>query len=116
MRDYRDLIAYKKAYRLALEVYKITRKLPKEETYGLTSQMRRAAISIPSNIAEGYRRRSRKEYVQFLRVAFGSYGELETQIALSVDLGFLTKEETNPITGLLNDIGGLLTNLIRSLK
>ena len=71
---------------------------------------------MPSNIAEGYRRGSRKEYVQFLRIAFGSYGELETQISLSVDLKLLSKEDRDSIAGLVDDIGGLLTNLIRSLK
>ena len=116
MKNYKDLIVYQKAYKLALEIYRITRKFPTEEMYGLTAQMRRAAVSMPSNIAEGYRRGSRKEYVQFLRIAFGSYGELETQISLSVDLKLLSKEDRDSIAGLVDDIGGLLTNLIRSLK
>ena len=116
MRNYRDLIAYQKSYKLTLQIYKATRSFPKEETYGLAAQMKSAAVSIPSNIAEGYRRSSRKEFVQFLRIAFGSYSELETQISLSIDLKFLPKEGRDSILGLMNDIGGLLTNLIRSLK
>ena len=82
IQSYKDLLAYQKAYELALEVYKVTNKFPKEEAYGLVSQTRRAAISIPSNIAEGYRRGSRKEYIQFLNIAYGSAAELETQISL----------------------------------
>ena len=97
MKSYKDLIAYQKAYKLALEIYRITQKFPDSEKYGLSMQMRRAAVSIPSNIAEGYRRGSRKEYVQFLRIAFGSHSELETQISLSVDLKFLSREEKDSV-------------------
>ena len=88
IKSYRDLLAYQKSYKLCLEVYKVTDGFPNGEVYGLVPQMRRAAVSIPSNIAEGYRRKSRKEYIQFLRVALGSLAELETQISLSKDLDF----------------------------
>ena len=116
MGTYKDLIAYQKAYRLALEVYRATSKFPKSEQYGLAMQMRRSAVSTPSNIAEGYRRGSRKEYIRFLRVAFGSCSELETQISLSVDLKFLLDNDKKILLGLVNDVGRLLTNLIKSLK
>jgi four helix bundle protein len=72
MQNYRDLIAYQKAYQLTLDVYKTTKTFPREELFGLVSQMRRSAVSIPCNIAEGYCRTHRKEYVQFLNIAFGS--------------------------------------------
>ena len=87
IKSYKELIAYSKSYELVKDIYKITNKFPKEELYGITSQMRRCAISIPSNIAEGYMRGSR-EYVQFLKIALGSCAELETQLSLSKDLGF----------------------------
>jgi len=116
MKSHKDLIAYQKSYKLALQIYKVTQNFSKSEIYGLTAQMRRAAISVPSNIAEGDRRGSRNEYIQFLRIAFGPYSELETQISLAVDLGFLSQEQSGSISGLVNDIGGLLTNLIKSLR
>ena len=116
MNSYKDLIAYQKAYQLTIEVYKATKNFPREEMYGLCSQMRRAAVSIPSNIAEGYRRGSRKEYVQFLRIALGSCSELETQVSLSSDLDFLSGDKENIVTHLIEDVEKLLTKLIQSLK
>ncbi len=115
LESYKDLITYKKAYELTLEIYKLTRKFPKEETYGLVSQMKRAAVSIPSNISEGYRRRSRKEYVHFLSIAHGSCSELETQISLSHDLRFVTKKDYEKISSLESDVSKLLLRLIESL-
>lgn len=90
-RSFKDLVVWQKAYRLALEIYKTTKDFPKSETYALTQQMRRAAISIPSNIAEGYGRRHKAEYKQFLSMAYGSLAELETQYLLSIDLGYIKK-------------------------
>jgi four helix bundle protein len=87
VKSYKKLTAYQKAYQLFLMVYKMTASFPKEELYGLSSQMRRSAVSIPSNIAEGYMPGS-KEYIQFLKIALGSAAELETQISISKDLGF----------------------------
>lgn len=84
--SYKDLIVWQKSFQLAKSIYVITRKLPQTEIYGLTSQMQRCAISIPSNIAEGYGRGHRNEYIQFLRIAFGSGSELETQILLCKEL------------------------------
>jgi four helix bundle protein len=85
IKSYKELIAYQKSYELVLHIYRITRSFPKEEVYGMTSQIRRAAVSIPSNISEGYMRGS-KEYIQFLKIALGSAAELETQLSLSKDL------------------------------
>jgi four helix bundle protein len=89
----KDLIVYQKAYTLTLEVYKISKKFPPDELYGMISQMRRSAVSIPCNIAEGYRRGHRKEYVQFLYVAMGSCAELETQLSIAKDLRWIDEQE-----------------------
>lgn len=86
LKSYKDLIVWQKSIELVKETYKSTSQFPKNEIYGLSSQMRRAAISIPSNIAEGYSRKSRKDYAHFLRVAYGSSTELETQIVIAKDL------------------------------
>jgi four helix bundle protein len=90
MTSYKELIVWKKAFALTLEIYKATRNFPKEEQYVLISQMRRSAISIPSNIAEGANRRTTKEYIQFLQVAYGSAAELETQLLLAKELNYLS--------------------------
>ena len=86
LKSYKDLIVWQKSIKLVKEIYVSTSNFPKNEIYGLVSQMRRAAISIPSNIAEGYSRKNLKEYLQFLRIAYGSGAELETQIVISKDL------------------------------
>jgi four helix bundle protein len=80
LKNFKELNVWQKAYQLCLEIYRVTRKFPKEEIYGLTSQIRRSAVSIPSNIAEGYGRKTTGEYIQALYVAYGSNCELETQI------------------------------------
>lgn len=116
MQSYRELIAYQKAYQLTLDIYKATRKYPKEELFGIVSQMRRSAVSIPCNIAEGYCRNHRKEYIQFLNVAFGSCGELETLLSLSKDLGYLALSDFNLFYEQLKDVSRLLWKLIVSLK
>jgi four helix bundle protein len=116
MQSYRELIAYRKAYQLTLDIYQATRKFPKEELFGIVSQMRRSAVSIPCNIAEGYCRNHRKEYVQFLNIAFGSCGELETLLSLSKDLGYLAQSDFNTFDEQLKDVSRLLWKLIVSLK
>src|SRR5580658_2279131 len=87
-RHYKDLLVWQKGMNLAKLVYKLTVRFPSEERYGLTSQMRRAAVSVPSNIAEGQARRGTNEFLQFLSIAEGSLAELDTQLSLSVELGF----------------------------
>jgi len=116
MQSYRELIAYQKAYQLTLDIYKATKNFPKEELFGIVSQMRRSAVSIPCNIAEGYCRNHRKEYVQFLNIAFGSCGELETLLSLSKDLGYLAQSDFNTFDEQLKDVSRLLWKLIVSLK
>lgn len=116
MKSYKDLTVYQKGYELTLQVYRLTQEFPKEEMYGLTSQMRRAAVSIPSNIAEGYRRGSRKEYIQFLRIAFGSCSELETQVSLAYDLKFLSDKDRNTLIDSVNGVEKMLAGLIKALR
>jgi len=111
----KDLSVYRKSYELCLAVYRVTANLPAEERFGLVSQMRRCAVSIPSNIAEGYRRRTRKEFASFLRVSLGSCSELETQFALSRDLGMLCGSEMDPVMALLSETTALLIGFLCSI-
>ena len=108
--SFKDLIVWQKAYRLVLEVYKITKEFPSFEIYGLTQQMRRAAVSIPSNIAEGYGRKHKTEYRQFLSIAYGSLSELETQYLLSIDLQYT--KNCRIVENLLKEVGGMLYRMI----
>lgn len=110
LKSYKELIVWQKAYQLVLEIYKTTKSYPKSETFGLSQQMRKAAISIPSNIAEGYGRKYKTEYHRFLSIAYGSLSELETQYLLSVDLGYT--EQSKIIETLLKEVGGMLYRMI----
>ena len=116
IQSHRDLIAYQKAYQLTLDVYQATRQFPGSELYGMVSQMRRSAVSIPCNIAEGYERGHRKEYVHFLRIARGSCSELETLLSLSKDIGYLGSQEYEMLNGLQDEAARLLRRLITSLS
>ncbi|MBI5096602.1 MAG: four helix bundle protein [Nitrospirae bacterium] len=104
LKSYKELKVWQKAYHLCIEIYKITKDFPKEERYVLTSQVRRASVSVPSNIAEGYGRKTTREYIQALYVAYGSNCELETQILLSGDLGYIKPELETQIL-LSGDLG-----------
>jgi four helix bundle protein len=115
MQSYKELIVYQKGYKLALQVYQATQNYPKEEIYGVVSQMRRSAVSIPCNISEGYRRGHRKEYIQFLHMAHGSCGELETLLSLSFDLGLINKERFEKLYPMQEEVSRLLYGLISSL-
>jgi len=112
---YRDLIVWQQAMDVAVETYRLTRAFPKDEMFGLTSQMRRAAVSIASNIAEGEGRKSKNEFSHFLGIALGSKSELETQIVLSERVNLLKSSETESIKKSLDDIGKMLTALRRKL-
>ena len=116
VRSYQDLAVWKKAMQLVAQVYLLTKRFPREEMHGLTSQMRRAAISIPTNIAEGWGRGSKKEYIQFLRIARGSLLELETLLAISRDLRYLSQEDMQAMLALVEEISRMLSGLIASLK
>lgn len=110
---YEDLIAWQKAYALVLRVYSVTRGFPSDERFGMTSQMRRAAVSIPSNIAEGFGRHSTGDYLRFLDIALGSTYELQTQLRLAHDLGFYQEPD---VLELVAELIRILTGLIRSLR
>ncbi len=114
--SYKDLIVWQKSMELVVEVYKITNQFPKEELYGLTSQMRRCVISIPSNIAEGRRKGSRKDFLKFLFISYGSGAELETQIEISKRLGYCMDSVSIKSEGLLNEVMRILNTMIKNLK
>ncbi len=116
LKNYRDLIVWQKSYRLCLELYRITKKYPKEERYGLTSQIRRAAVSIPSNIAEGYGRKTTADYLRLLYIAYGSVCELETQLLLSGDLNYVNKENLKALKDDTEEVERMLKALIKSLE
>ena len=116
LRSFRDLIVWQKAMRLARETYCLVKLLPMEERYALSDQMRRAAVSIPSNIAEGQSRNTKKEFIQFLHIAKGSNSELMTQFLLCLDFEYLKKEEIQKVMNLCTEIDGLLGGLIKILK
>lgn len=113
---HKDLEVYKSSLLLVKRIYELTRDFPKEELYGLVSQLRRASISIPSNIAEGAARRTNNELIQFLHIAMGSASELEAQIEISCLLGFISTEETKSIIVDIIKIRKMLSRLIQSLK
>jgi len=114
--SYRELIAWQKSKKLAMAVYRATAGFPKHEIYALASQLRRAAVSVPSNIAEGQGRLTRGEFVQFLGNARGSLFEVQTQLEIAHDLGYLTREQMSELEQLSYDVGGLLNRLIQSLQ
>jgi four helix bundle protein len=116
MKTYRDLQVWQKSMTLVAEIYKSSKRFPKDEVYGLTSQMRRSAISIPSNMAEGYGRNSTKEYIHFLRIATGSLYELQTQIEISMNLQYLDKGAFDKLYELSREIERMLSSLIRKLS
>jgi four helix bundle protein len=116
IQSYRDLKVWQAGRSLAKQVYLLTRELPSEEKFGLISQMRRAAVSIPSNIAEGWARHYPSEFIQFLRTANGSLAELETQLALSLDLQFVAEAKVNPILLECRSLGRQILALERSIK
>ena len=115
-RDYKDFVVWQKAIDLSVEVYRLVKLLPKIETYCLSDQMRRAAVSIPSNIAEGQGRNSAKDFANFLGIARGSQKELETQIYICTRLEYFTKEEASTALNLCEEVGKMLNALIIKLK
>ena len=113
---YKDLIVWQKSMDLVVEIYSLTKSFPRTEIYGLTSQMRRCAVSIPSNIAEGRRRGTRKDYRHFLTIAYGSGAELETQIEITKRLPFGENLDFTKVENLLNEIMRMLNKMLSTLK
>ena len=114
--NYKELKVWQKAMDLTVEVYKLVKLLPKEETYALSDLMRRAVVSIPSNIAEGQGRNSDKEFIQFLSIARGSLWELETQIEICLRIGYIDQSLATNIYNLMAEISKMLNALSNSLK
>jgi four helix bundle protein len=116
IKSYRDLIIWQKSVALVTKVYSVTNKLPSAEIYGLTNQVRRCAVSIPSNIAEGYGRNSTGDYKRFLQIAVGSLYELQTQIEIAFNLMYVSKEQYNEIMSLSIEIDKMIYSIIQKLK
>ena len=116
VQNYKDLIVWQKSMNLVADVYKLTKLLPKEEIYALALQMRRAVISIPSNIAEGQKRKSSKEFCNFLSIARGSLGELETQLLICVQLNYLSEQQIESSINLCEEIFKMLNALIEKIR
>jgi four helix bundle protein len=116
IRDYRDLEVWKEAMTLAAEVYEMTRTFPREEMFGMTSQLRRASVSIAANIAEGYGRQQTKPYVQFLRISQGSLKETETLILIAGRVGLWEAESSEQLYARCQRIGRMLVGLVRKLE
>lgn len=116
VRSYRDLIVWQKAIELVTEIYRATESLPDTERFGLTAQLRRAAVSVPSNVAEGQGRQSTGEFKQFLGHARGSLLEVETQIFIAGNLGYLSQEQCNRLHKRTEELGRILNGLLSSLR
>lgn len=116
LKNYKELKVWQRSYSLCLEIYRITKEFPQEERYGLTSQIRRTAVSVPCNIAEGYGRKTSPEYIRFLYIAYGSYCELETQILLSGDLGYIEASKLETLQQEVGEVERMLKALIKSLE
>ncbi len=116
IKSYRDLEVWQKSIQLVKKIYLITRTFPKEEMYGLINQMRRAAVSIASNIAEGKTRQTKKEYIQFLYITLGSASELETQIIISKELNYIDEKTESDLLENADHISRMTRNLIKSLR
>lgn len=116
IKSFRDLNIWQKGIDLVKDIYKETQNFPRQEIYGLTNQIRRAAISIPSNIAEGHIRQHRAEFRQFLSVALGSLAELETQIVISRELNYISTEKSLNLIDQMGSLGKMIRGLIKKLN
>jgi four helix bundle protein len=115
-KTYRDLIVWQRSISLAEQLYAVTATFPKSELYGLVSQIRRNAVSIPSNIAEGNSRRSKTDYARFITIAMGTVFELETQLLIARNVGYMKNDEYEELSGTIDNIEALLAGLRRKLE
>ncbi len=115
-KSYRDLDVWQRSMRLAKQIYQVTQKFPVDERFGLTNQLRRAAVSVPSNLAEGHARFGPGEFNRFISITMGSVAELETQILLSTDLGYIDGAIADELLGELDGIGKMLRGLAKSIQ
>ena len=116
VKDYRDLIVWQRAMDLVELIYKLTRLFPRDEQFGLTVQVRRAAVSVPSNIAEGQGRHTTREFLQFLSIASGSLKEVQTHVLIAQRLGYLNEEKASQAMNLAEEVGRLHSGLVASLE
>ena len=116
IKTFKDLNTWKEGHKLVLLVYRVTKTFPKEEKYGLTDQMRRCAVSITSNVAEGFSRQGKKEKIQFYYTAKGSLTELLNQLIISRDVNYISDDQFRALENQLDTVGKLLTGLIKSMK
>ena len=116
IRSYKDLIAWQKAVLLVTDIYSATKQFPADERFGIVSQLNRAAVSVPANIAEGWGRKSSKNYLQFLRVSRGSLMEIETLLVISKNLNFLSPENYAQLSEKAEEVGRILHGLIKSIN
>lgn len=116
LKTYRELVVWQKAFQLCTNVYQLTKRFPSDERFGLTTQLRRAAVSIPSNIAEGYNRSTTRDYLRFLWIANGSLAEIETQLMLAGELGFAARGDLSETLESVAEVDRILRALMRSLK
>jgi len=116
MKNYRDLIVWQKAMELVTNIYNHTKSFPEVERYGLTLQLRRSSVSLPSNMAEGYGRKSTQDYIRFLRIANGSLFELQTQLEIAFNLGFLTDDSFSLLFESSREIERMLSSLIKKIN
>lgn len=116
MRNYRDLQVWTKAHNLTLELYRLSRQFPREELYGITNQLRRAAVSIGANLAEGCGRRTSSELARFVRIALGSASELDYHLLLCCDLGFMATDEFTRTSSALTEVRKMLTSFLNSVE
>lgn len=116
LESFKDLKTWQMSVTLVKEIYKVTKLFPREEFYGLTSQMRRASVSVPSNIAEGFQRWHEKEFKQHLNIALGSLAELETQILIACELNYLEKAQLQPLEEGINHITKMTVNLAKKIR
>jgi four helix bundle protein len=115
VQSYKDLIVWQKSMLMVKDIYRITQRFPREGIYGLTSQIRSAAVSIPSNIAEGQARAGRAEFPNFLSIARGSLAEVETQLLIAADLQYLTADDLSAVLSVHTEIGKMLNSLMNKL-
>lgn len=116
IKTFKDLIAWQKGHELVLEIYKITKSFPKEEQFGLTNQLRRAVVSLTSNIAEGFSRRSYKEKSQFYSMALGSLTEVQNQITIAEDIGYISKQTSSELDEKIVEVSKITNGLIKSSR
>ena len=116
MGNYRNLIAWQKAHELALKIYQSSENFPAKEVYGLTAQLRRAALSVPTNIVEGYNRSTHKDFLRFIDIALGSLAEVEYLVTFSSCMGFMSQEEAAPIQALVGETERIIRGLQKSKR